>query len=296
MNLHGLRLFHQVMRQGSITKAAKAQHISQPAVSSQLKAFEIELGLPLFEKEGRTLVPTTFALDLSRKAETLFALESHIETFLEDCRHARVGSIKIAATYLPANFLLPRWAGAFKVTYPDVNVMIQTNNSKQAFHQLANYKADVAMYAGSPEERPHEVEWDELFSDELWFVVSPSHPYASKEVSFATMAAQPFVMREEGSSTRARLYALCQANQVKTPKIALQFSGLNEALSAVTAGFGVNFVSSLVARDYIKRGLLARVYVQNVTAMNKIAICTRKNEQPSALVRQFISHCKQMSK
>lgn len=83
-------------------------------------------------------------------------------------------------------------------------------------------------------------------------------------------------MREEGSSTRARLYALCQANQVKTPKIALQFSGLNEALSAVTAGFGVNFVSSLVARDYIKRGLLARVYVQNVTAMNKIAICTRK--------------------
>ncbi|MEN0642048.1 LysR family transcriptional regulator [Alkalicoccobacillus gibsonii] len=295
MNLHGLRLFHQVMLQGSITKAANVLHITQPAVSSQLKAFENELGIALFKKEGRSLVPTQFALDLARKSETLFAVESDIETYVADFKHARVGSIQIAATYLPANFLLPRWAGAFKAIHPDVKFMIQTNNSEQAFHQLVHYKADVAMYAGSPEERPLEIEWDELFSDELWFVVAPSHPYAGKSISFSTIVEQPFVMREEGSSTRARLYALCQTNQVKAPKIALQFSGLNEAISAVTAGFGVNFVSSLVARDYIKHGLLARVYVQDIKAINKIAICTRKNEQPSELVCQFIYHCKQMS-
>lgn len=150
------------------------------------------------------------------------------------------------------------------------------------------------MYAGIPKDRPDEIIWDELFTDELWFVVAPSHPLAGKKMSLTELTSEPFVMREEGSTTRARLYALCQANQIAPPTIALEFTGLNEAISAVSAGFGVNFVSSLVASDYIKRGLLARVDVEDITAVNKIAICTRKNEQPSKLVQKFVAHCKEM--
>lgn len=82
------------------------------------------------KKKGRTLIPTPLGKDLAHKADTLFAVERTIETFLKDSIYARVGSIQIAATYLPANFLLPKWAGAFKVSHPDINITIQTTNSK----------------------------------------------------------------------------------------------------------------------------------------------------------------------
>lgn len=292
MNLHGLRLFYTVARTGSITKAAQALHISQPAVSSQLKAFEAELNMPLLQKDGRGIVPTPFGKQLADKAETLFAVEAHIEAFVQEFRDVGAGHIHVAATYLPANFLLPQLAGAFKAQYPTIDLQIETVNSQQAFEKLARYKADVAMYAGSIDKRAKEFVWDEWLEDELWFVVAPSHRLAHQRVTLAEVVVEPFVMREEGSSTRAQLFALCQANQVKPPTIALQFSGLNEALSAVMAGFGVNFVSSLVANEHIKRGDLARVYVKHVHIVNNIAICTRKQEQQNELVQRFISHCK----
>ncbi|TSB47468.1 LysR family transcriptional regulator [Alkalicoccobacillus porphyridii] len=294
MNLHGLRLFYHVVQEGSITRAAEVLHISQPAVSSQLKVFEAEMGVSLFTKEGRKLQVTPFGMKLAEKSKTLFAVEHHIESFIDDYHHARTGHIHIAATYLPANFMLPKWAGAFKAKFPEVDLTIETSNSNDAFLQLAEYKADIAMYAGSPEQRPEQIIWDEMFEDDLWFVVSPSHRLANKTVSLDEVAAEPFVMREEGSSTRSRLYAICQANEVRPPQIALQFTGLHEALSAVMAGFGVNFVSSFAAKEYASRGRLARVFVPGISAINKIAICTRKNEPQSELVEAFIEHCKEI--
>jgi DNA-binding transcriptional LysR family regulator len=100
--------------------------------------------------------------------------------------------------------------------------------------------------------------------------------------ALAEMMGVPFVMREEGSSTRARLLALCRTYNAPAPRISLQFNGLHEAIQAVVAGYGANFVSSLVVKELVERGELCRVYVQNIHLENTIAICTRKNESLSA--------------
>ncbi|OAB37398.1 hypothetical protein PMSM_04865 [Paenibacillus macquariensis subsp. macquariensis] len=97
-------------------------------------------------------------------------------------------------------------------------------------------------------------------------------------------------MREEGSDTRERLFTLCRNNKVQPPRVALQFSGLNETIHAVASGYGASFISSLAANEYIRRGELARVHVDKLFAMNTISLCTRKKKNMIHVSKRFI-HC-----
>ncbi|MBW7454199.1 LysR substrate-binding domain-containing protein [Paenibacillus sepulcri] len=288
MNLHALRLFHLVAATGSVTRASELLNISQPAITAQVKKFEKELDLTLLKPHGRGIALTDAGEKLALLAKRLFAVEQQIEQFSQDYRTGAKGHIRLAATYLPAHFLIPAWIAKFKQQYEEVEMTITTTNSSDALKQLLNVEADLAIYGGLPEEYPDTVQTEELFQDELWFVVAPNHRFANQHVSLLEMMKEPFVMREEGSSTRERLFALCRTYISSAPRIALQFNGLHESITAVIAGYGANFVSSLVVRDYVARGELCRVYVEGIHLVNSIAICTRKNEPLSAAASNLI--------
>lgn len=288
MNLHSLKLFYQVAVTGSFTRAAEIMHISQPAVSSQIKRFEHKLGMALFKKEGRGVVLTNFAEELLERTKTLIASEKYIETFIEEYKSAKVGTLHIVATYLPANFLIPKWAALFKSENEDVSLIITTTNTKSACEQLKNYKADLAIFGGLSSEMSAEVLYEQLFEDELWFVVAATHPLANSEITLKEMVEESFIMREEGSSMREYLRSICHTHQVKMPKVSLQFSGINETIRSVKAGYGASLISSLAVREYVENGQLARVYVQDVHIPHNIAVCTRRNEKQSTLLQKFI--------
>ncbi|GAA3401458.1 LysR family transcriptional regulator [Paenibacillus hodogayensis] len=288
MNLHALRLFHTIASTGSVTRASELLTISQPSITAQVKKFEKELSLSLLKPQGRGIALTEAGEQLALLAKRLFAVEQQIEQFAEDYRNGTSGHIRLAATYLPAHFLIPAWIAKCKQQYEQVEMTITTTNSSDALKQLLNMEADMAIYGGLPEEYPDSVETEELFHDELWFVVSPTHRYAGRHVSLLDMMKEAFVMREEGSSTRERLLALCRTYNAPPPRITLQFNGLHEAITAVIAGYGANFVSSLVVREYVERGELCRVHVDGIHLQNTIAICTRKNEPLSAAALNLI--------
>ncbi|WP_433940985.1 LysR family transcriptional regulator [Paenibacillus lautus] len=288
MNLHALRLFHVIATTGSVTRAAELLNISQPAITAQVKKFEKELSLTLFKPQGRGIGLTQAGAELLPLAKRLFSVEQQIEQFCRDYRSGSRGHIRLAATYLPSHFLLPAWLAKYKQRYEDVEMSITTTNSSDALKQLLNMDVDLAIYGGLPEESPDTIQTEELFRDELWFVVSPDHRYANQHISLDDMMREPFVMREEGSSTRERLFALCRTHSSPSPRITLQFNGLHEAITAVIAGYGANFVSSLVVREYVERGELSQVYVDGIELQNIIAVCTRKHEALSAAAMNFV--------
>jgi DNA-binding transcriptional LysR family regulator len=293
MNLHALRLFHVIASSGSVTRASELLNISQPAITAQVKKFEKEISLSLLKPQGRGIALTDAGEQMALLAKRLFAVEQQIEQFSQDYRNGTNGHIRLAATYLPAHFLIPTWIAKFKQQYEQVEMTITTTNSSDALRQLLNVDVDLAIYGGLPEEYPDTIQTEELFQDELWFVVSPNHRYANQHVSLLEMMREPFVMREEGSSTRERLLALCRTYNSSAPRITLQFNGLHEAITAVIAGYGANFVSSLVVRDYVERGDLCRVYVDGIHLQNTIAICTRKYEPLSAATINLIQMIRQ---
>ncbi|MGN8769107.1 LysR family transcriptional regulator [Paenibacillus barengoltzii] len=269
MNLHALRLFHVIAETGSVTRASELLNISQPAISAQIRKLEKELGLPLLKAQGRGIALTDVGDKLFTYSRRLFAVEQQIEQFLQDYKMGELGHI-------------------FKSQYEHVEMSINTTNSTDALKQLLNLEVDLAIYGGLPETYPESVHAEEMFRDELWFVVSPKHRYAGQRVSLHDMVREPFVMREIGSSTRERFMALCRTYNAQAPRIALQFNGLNETVQAVIAGYGASFVSALVVREYVERGLLSRVFVDGVDLMNTISVYTRKNEPLSPAVQRFV--------
>lgn len=284
MNLHYLRVFCEVAETGSVTRAAERLHISQPAVSHQIKRLEEELGIALLEPHGRGIRLTPTGEAVARQAGRLFALERLLEEELVARRDGQAGRVQIGATNLPGTYLVPGWAARFKQRYPEVEVQVLTDNSRATFQRLHRYEVDLAIMAGG---------WDEpgiarrvLREDELWFIVGPSHPLNGKSISLTQLAQQPLILREEGSSTRMRLVGLLNQAGLNC-RVGLTLQGLQGTIQAAATGFGVAAAPSLTVREQVDAGQLGRVRVDGAYLPFLVSLCTREGEGLSPLAERF---------
>lgn len=280
MNLHALRLFYRVAEKGNVTRAAEELNLSQPAVTAQIKKLEQEIGLVLFAPKGRGVLLTEAGLLLMNQARRLFSLEQEISDTINQYKQGSVGKLRIVATYLPANFLLPNWMGRYKKNHPDVEVELTTTNSLKAIEKLIHYEAEIAFIGGINKFHPL-ISPTELFEDDMVFVVHKDHRYASKTIPLSEIVKEPFVIREEGSFSRDQLVSLCKVNSIQEPDVGLQINGLHETIRTVIEGYGITFVSSLEVQEYIERGELAKIHIDGVALKNPISLCTRKNDSLS---------------
>ncbi|WP_028547910.1 LysR family transcriptional regulator [Paenibacillus sp. UNC451MF] len=292
MNLHALKLFYETAARGGVTKAAEALHISQPAVTAQIRNLEQELGLVLLASQGRGVQLTEAGELLYGYAVKLFALEKEMDVRLNDYRSGQLGKLRIAATYLPANYVLPVIMAAYKQQYEHVDLILTTANSQSVYHKLLHYEAELAFIGGS-KEAPIGIVREELMEDELWFIVPSGHKLANANVELKDMMKEPFILREEGSSTRDKLFALCKLHNVEPPKVGLQFNGLGETIRAVISGYGAIFVSAIEVSEHVRQGTVARAHVQEVQLTNPIALYSRAGEELSPAARTFASFMKQ---
>ncbi|MDQ0057944.1 LysR family transcriptional regulator [Paenibacillus harenae] len=295
MNLHALKLFHTAAQEGSVTRAAELLHISQPAVTVQIRNLEKEIGMPLLLPKGRGIMLTEAGQFVADQAGRLFALESEIEREIIDFKSGLTGKLRIAATYLPANFLLPRWIAVYKRGREGVQVLLQTANAQDAMFRLAHYEADLAIIGGGIEPAPGIVR-SLLFEDQMWFVAPKGHALANKrETTLAEVLREPFIMREEGSRTREMLLALCRTARLAPPRAAVEWNGMNEAVRAVKAGVGLLFASASEVREDVDRGDVSFVNVSGIHAVNPIAIYYREGETLSQQAQAFIEIAKKGS-
>lgn len=277
MNLHALRIFMKVASFKSVTKAAEALSISQPAVTIQLRNLEKESGLKLIETNGRGIKLTKQGEFLYVRAESLFDMEKDIENKLIQLRNGELEELRISATNVPANFLLPIWLAKFKKEYPLINVTLSIGNSDQATGKLLHYESDIAFVV-KEEWIEQEIKQEHLMDIDYWFIVPHGHKYDGREISLRDLMAEPFLLREEGSSTRELLLSLCKIHRAPDPSIGIQFHGLNESLRSVIAGYGTMLAPALAVEDYINRKEVGRVRIRGVEIKRPVYLCTRKRD------------------
>ena len=278
VNLHALRVFETVARLQSMTKAAELLIISQPAVSKHIRNLEEELGFRLVEAQGRGIKLTEAGQEVARLASRLIGIEKEIGHFTERFAAGLEGKVKLCATYLPANFLLPQRMAKMMSGYPDVRFSCTTANAEKAFKLLLEYEVDLAVIGGTAVE-PAGVESAVLIEDEVWFVVPSGHELANQSVSLKRMLQEKFVMREQGSSMREMLLAICRVQGLRPPEIGIEMSGLQETIRTLSAGYGAGFVSALEVQEAVKRGELARVRVMETVGLyNRISAYKREGE------------------
>ncbi len=287
MNLHALRIFTQVAKFGSVTRAAESLLISQPAVTAQLRKLEQELGMKLITSSGRSIQLTEAGELLANHSKRLFALEAEIETKMADYSTGKRGSLRICSTQLPASTVLPRWIVKFKQKYPLVDVQVYKGNTDWTFERLLDYSVDVAFVYS--EKKGEGVKSHTLLDDELIFIVPSEHRLAGKEVTLEELMNEPFILREKGSATRRSVINLCEAANLEMPKSFIQMEGLRESVEAVKAGYGAALVSALAVDNDLYNGKLGRVFVKNLFIKHPIRLCTRSDEEYLTTTTNFIS-------
>lgn len=276
MNLHAFKIFTAVASCGSVTTAAEKLNLTQPAVTMQLRKLEQELDTALVEGRGRGIQLTEAGAYLYKHGESLFKHEQMIEqkfqTFL-----AGQQTIKLAASYISTNYVLPNVMAMYQKRYPTTKFELSLGNVRSVKERILQHEVDFG-YVVQQQVKDDELRFEHVRDLDFIFIVHPSHPLANQTVSLEAICAEPFVYREKGSSTRTLLEGVFAANNKKLPPAFVEIQGVEESIRVVEAGLGMTLAPLISTEERLAQQKLARVFVDCPAIQQSLYICTRNED------------------
>ena len=288
MSPEQLITFATVAEHGNISHAAQALHLSQPAVSGQLKLLQEAFGEPLYQRAGRGVRLTAAGEQLLAHAERLRDTFRQAQALREAMRGLERGTLRIGASTTPASYLLPYLIADFHRQYPDVLVTTSHGNTAEIVAALDS--VDIALIEGPPgHELPlgtHTTPWHE---DEIVAIVPRGHPLAgTHKQPLAALGAYPLVLRESGSGVR-QVVERAFARDGVAMRVALEIAGVEGVKEAVRAGMGIGFVSAMSIRH--EDGALQRLQVHSQALVRRFSILMPHAATPSRAAARFLALC-----
>ncbi len=253
--LHQLKIFLTVSKMKSITKAAEAMHLSQPAVSIQLKKLQDQFEMPLTEVVGRKLYITDFGKQLAAASERVLAEADAIDLLLHEYKGILVGKITISIVST-AKYVLPYFLNDFVKKYPQIDIQVDVTNKRRVIESLKENDTDFALVSVLPNDMAINV--IELMDNKL-FLVGSSNGTSLTKLKVPLTAEQaiqlPLIFREEGSATRAAMERfLSQAGESLNKRLELVS---NEAVKqAVSADLGYSIMPLIGLKNEIQNNNL----------------------------------------
>ena len=244
MEIFQLRYFVTAARLEHFTRAAEANHVSQPSLSQQIANLEREVGAALFHRQGRSVRLTDAGRALLIYAERILEEEEAAKRAVQEVVGLRRGQLALWTLPTPGQHLLPRHLAAFRKTYPDIEITLrETVPAKAVAEAVSGGKADIGIV-----HLPYQVEGlehRELLLEELALVVPVSHPLAGRgEVALAALASEDFIWPPEGATSAHPLYAACLAAGF-VPRIACISGSAQGMQELVAAGLGIALLPRL---------------------------------------------------
>ncbi len=241
-----LETFATVARLGSFSRAAEALHLTQPAVSIQVRQITESIGLPLFEQSGREIRLTAAGQELLRTARELDDSWNRFESAVDALKGLKKGRLRVALV-TTAKYFLPRMLGAFCQRYPDIEIELEVANRARIIERLRANEDDLYIMSFPPEEL--DVVATPFLDNPLVVVAPAAYPLPAGPLSLAALAPHPFLLRETGSGTRKAVDRHLAANGL-TLKVKLAL-GSNEAIrDLVASGMGLAILSRHVLGEH----------------------------------------------
>lgn len=242
LTLRQMRVFAAVARNLSFTKAARELHLTQPAVSQQVKLLEEEVGLPLFEQIGRKVHLSPAGAELLRYTDDAMDLLRQAGESLAAMRGLKRGVLKLGAVST-AKYFAPSLLSAFRPAYPEVTIKFEVGNRQEIIHQLAANEIDLVIMGRPPRELATVAE--PFAKHPLVLIASPRHPLAGRRrIKLGQLAAESFLIRETGSGTRASMERVFKERGVAPIRVSMEVSSNETIKQAVMADMGISFISS----------------------------------------------------
>ncbi|AFL74105.1 LysR family transcriptional regulator [Thiocystis violascens] len=252
-----LQVFHTVARLLSFTKAAQTLHMTQPAVTFQVRQLEEHFNTRLFDRTHNRISLTDAGRKVCESADRIFELYAEMENAVRGITGQISGVLTIGASTTIAEYMLPPLLGDFKERYPEVAIHLKVSNTEGIVSMVENNAIDLGVVEAPVANKNLVVEICK--QDYLVAIMPPSHPLASlPEVTFEQLLEYPFICREEGSGTREVIgdYLQQQPEGHATLKIAMELGSPEALKGAVEAGMGVSVVSGTTVQKELKLGTL----------------------------------------
>jgi DNA-binding transcriptional LysR family regulator len=252
-----LQVFHTVARLLSFTKAAESLHMTQPAVTFQVRQLEEYFNTRLFDRTHNRISLTDAGERVYEYADQIFDLYAKMDNAVRDMTGEISGILIIGASTTIAEYMLPSLLGDFKKKYPDVNVHLKVSNSDGIVSMVENNDIDLGVVEAPVMNKNLVVE--NCRNDRLVAIVPPQHALAGRQnVRLGDLLDHAFIAREEGSGTREVIEEYLAGAGIKAADltIAMELGSPEAVKGAVEAGMGVSIVSEVTIHKELQLGTL----------------------------------------
>ncbi len=282
MEMRHLITFARAAEMQNFSRAARALGVTQAAISQHVAALEKELAVSLFQRTGRAVLLTEHGRTLYRYARQIVDLADEACDAISNAPRVVRGTLEIAASTVPSEWLLPKLLVEFRKQYPEVQEFVVVSDSAAAIQAVESGGVELGIVGELP--RASQLCVKAIAHDELTLVVAPGHPFADvPSVRVDQLCEQPLVIREASSGSRRCVeQALAQAG-VSTNDLNITMEvNSNEAIrAAVEQGLGVAFLSVNAMEREIRDGRLIPTRLENVVAQRAL-YCIRDPERMTA--------------
>lgn len=271
-----LKVFETVARHLSFSRAAEELHLSQPAVSTQVKDLERHAGLPLFEQLGRKIYLTAAGRELLQYSRAIIQMFREADEAMAQLKGISGGTLNVSVISA-GDYFFPRLLAEFTRRHPGVILNLAVYNREELLRQLADNLTDIAVMVRPPEDMDTV---SEAFAPHPYVIVAaPDHTLATrKNIPLEALLHERFVVRERGSDT---WNSMQDAFQDRLPKlnVAMEIRSTETIKQAVIAGMGISFLSAHAIGLELQAGHLVVLEVRGFPSMQNWNVVHRKNKR-----------------
>ncbi|MBC2730087.1 LysR family transcriptional regulator [Thiobacillus sp.] len=279
-----LRLLEAVARHSSFTRASEELHLTQPAVSTQIKQLEEEVGMPLFEQMGKKIFLTEVGKEVYAFSRAIAQQFRDIESVLDDMKGVKRGTLALTVTST-GKYFAPYLLASFLKRYPGTQVHLEVANREELVQQLQDNTPDMVIMGTPPDNI--ELQSQAFMQNPLVIIAPPDHPLVGvNRVPLSRLVEENFILRERGSGTRNAVERFFQQRGIKF-KASMEMSR-NEAIKhAVMAGLGLGIVSLHTLEFELELGRVAILSVEGFPIMKEWYMVHRSGKRMSPIAQAF---------
>lgn len=285
-----IQTFLAVARQASVSRAAEQLFVTQPAVSMQLRQLEDAFGLALIEPMGRNIQLTAAGKVFLNHATKAIGQLKDMEAQMADFVGLKQGRIDLAVV-TTAKYFMPMLLMEFAKAHPNINVQLKIDNRETVLGLMERFESDLVVMGRAPSHL--DCVATPFATNPLTIVASPNHPLAGKKkIRFSALGDYSFLVREEGSGTRAAMQRLFSKHKT-TLQIAMEMPSNESIKQAVMVNMGLSFLSTRTIRNELAAGLLVLLDIQGLPQLNQWFVTHLRSKKLSPAANAFKSFLEQ---
>lgn len=290
MDFRQIEAFVSVYRLRNFSRAGDALYLTQPTISSHINSLESELGVKLFDRSSRDVIPTGAGDVFYQYAVNLLDTRGSALCSLNKYSKKIEGRLEIAASTIPSQYLLPRLMNGFQDIHPNIRFILHQCDTREVIRELQEKKYEIGIVGARMDE--DKLEYEFLTGDRLLLIASKEDAgncLQTSSISLEDLADKSFILREPGSGTRQEFEKALRKGAINPNSLTVvaEMNSTEAIKHAVREGLGVSVVSSFSVEDYLELGLIQAFTIEGLDLERAFYLVTHRNRPLSPAVAAF---------